>query len=589
MPQITYIDTEAPTPRERRSFWRLLLRLTVRYRVAILAFMAVYRFVGLSFGEMQQWDESIYALRVQDILRFGDIWDQSPHMLSGLYYAVHPPLYVWLSTSLVLLTTDALWVYRLTSAIAAALLIPLVYRIARSSAPAGRALVTTGLFAFAPLPTFYSRQGQLDMLLALGMLAALYFAWRSVQSRRAGDTWLAGLTLGVALLTKFGFALSIPAAVALTTLLETPARRLRTLRVAVLMTIISLPLWVPWFWAMTARHGNGNVFWLFDPALPLGATITGAEGTAKDTGMMFYLNQLVVHFGLLFPFAVVGLLDGLRRESRGMLSWASVFTLLLFVVLLFLKSSFTVYLLPAFPLLFLLAVHGFGLVKRMSNIGATSIAIFAVFCLAWSLFPEGRVAVKQLYTLVLAGNIPGDTLTALLLMAGTTIALLLGVLILVRRRRLRSWLTLPLLYTVAVIIAVTTMYRIWFVDPAKFVDGAQDTVYALETLEADHVLLVGNGDNPQLTWYLGGADIGWVEGEGQRFFRLEPEAMGVDGIRSRAERFADTSRVAMIIEKDEITSGVYRSAQDVMPSNFRIYFETRRYVIAGESELQPNE
>ncbi|MDT8325662.1 MAG: hypothetical protein RRA94_16225, partial [Bacteroidota bacterium] len=71
MPQITYIDTETPPQRERPRFWRAALRHIVRFRVPLLALMALYRFAGLSFGEMQQWEEAIYALRVQTVLQFG--------------------------------------------------------------------------------------------------------------------------------------------------------------------------------------------------------------------------------------------------------------------------------------------------------------------------------------------------------------------------------------------------------------------------------------------------------------------------------------------------------------------------------------
>ena len=593
MPQLTYIDTEAPPPREKPRFWRAALRQVVRFRVPLLAIMALYRFVGLSFGEMQQWDESIYALRVQTVLQFGDVLDQSPNMLSGLYYAVHPPLYVWCSTALVMLLGDATWVYRLTSALAAAALVLLVYRIARSSGTAGRALAVAGLFAFAPLPTFFSRQGQLDLLLALCMLASLYFAWKSVRSQRAGDTFLAGMALGAALLTKFAFALSVPASVALSAALAPPFRRRRILRVALLMTVLSLPLWLPWFAVMTDRHGGGDLLWLFSPSLPLGATFHGLEGSTKDTGMFFYFNQLVIHLSLLLPFAAVGAWQVLRPSHgaslphRGMLPLAAVFVTLHMAALLFMRSSFTVYLIPAVPLLFYLAAHGLAVTRRAGRSTAFAVTASAALCLAWSLFPAGRVAVKTTLGALRRGSLPADGGTALLALAGTAAAALLLAWWLSRRGRLRPLLTQPLLYAMVVVLAVTTMLRIWTQHPRDYVDGADEVVATLRTLDADRVLLVGNGDNPQLTWYLRGADIGWIPGEERRYERLEPHALGAEGIRDRAARYADTARVAMLIERDEITAGVYRSPRDVMPEDFRILHETRRYVVVGEEGLRP--
>ncbi|MBR9974051.1 MAG: glycosyltransferase family 39 protein, partial [Bacteroidetes bacterium] len=218
MPQITYIDTESPrrgrkhvsgTGQRHRLFWRAVATLLVRHRVLLLLLFAGYRFVGLGTGEMQQWDEAIYALRTQVIFQFGAVWDQSPFMLGGVYYSAHPPLYVWSSTALLLLFGDHLWVYRLTSAVAGALMVPLLYRLSRLLQPALRSLVVAGLFAVLPLAALYSRLGQLDMLLTLCMTAALYFAMRSVRYGKATDTLLAGVTLGAALMTKLFFALAV--------------------------------------------------------------------------------------------------------------------------------------------------------------------------------------------------------------------------------------------------------------------------------------------------------------------------------------------------------------------------------------------
>ena len=220
MPRITYIDADAPHrerksapagPSGARAFWKSLARCLLRHRAALLLVLAAYRFAGLGYSEMQQWDESIYALRAQVILQFGAVWDQSAFMLGGAYYSAHPPLYVWCSTAFLLIFGEQLWVYRLTSAVAAALLVPLIYRLSRMALPTLPSLAVTGLFAFAPLPAVFSRLGQLDLLLTLGMMAALYFAVRALRGGRSADTLLAGCALGMALLTKLFFALSVPA------------------------------------------------------------------------------------------------------------------------------------------------------------------------------------------------------------------------------------------------------------------------------------------------------------------------------------------------------------------------------------------
>lgn len=586
MQQITYIDTERPARDSEPPRWRPVLRAILRWRVPILVFMALYRLIGLSFSEMQQWDEAIYALRTQCVLRFGAVWDQSGEMLNGLYYAVHPPLYVWLSTASVLLFGDALWVYRLPSALAAALLVPLIYRFARAAMTPGRALVTAGLFAFAPLPTFFSRQGQLDLLLTLCMMATLWFAMRAMRGGRSGDAVLAGLALGAALMTKFGFALVVPAAVAVSGLLLTPRIRARALRTTVIMILVSLPLWLPWTWWMTAVHGDGDPLWFFSSSLPLGATWSGAEGSAKDTGGLYYLNQLIVQLSVFFPFAVLFFREALFVRRRVEWTLPSAYVLLTLAAVWMMGSSFAVYLIPVLPVLFFAGVRGITIARRSSRFTLLAISVIAMLSLAWSVSHDWRIAVKELLRVLTGASFPADALAPLLLLAGVSLLGLLFVWLLHRRHRLRAWLSLPSMMTAVLLLAVVTMRDIWFVDPAAHRDGAARTAAAALASDAEHVMLVGNGDNPQLTWYLDGADIGWEIGEQLRYERLEPHTLGVDAIRAHAAQYDATGRVLMIIERDEITEGIYRRPQDVMPPGVTIRLETKRYFVAAGEEVR---
>ena len=585
MPQITYIDTDRPARDSEPTRWRAVLRTVVRWRTPILAFMALYRLIGLSFGEMQQWDEAIYALRTQCVLRFGAVWDQSGEMLGGLYYAVHPPLYVWLSTASVLLFGDALWAYRLPSALAAALLVPLIYRFARAALTPGRALVAAGLFAFAPLPTFFSRQGQLDLLLTLCMMAALWFAMRAMHDGRSGHAVLAGLALGAALMTKFGFALVVPAAVAVSGLMLAPRIRARALRTAVIMTLFSLPLWLPWTWWMTVAHGGGDPLWFFSSSLPLGATWSGTEGSPKDTGGLYYLNQLIVQLSAFFPFAALFLWDALFVRRRIAVTLPAAYVLVTLAAVWMMGSSFAVYLIPLLPVLFFAGVHGVAIARRASRFTLLAAAVVAMLSLAWSVSHDWRIAVKNILRVITGDPLPADILAPLAWLAGVTLLGVLFVWLLHRRRRLRAWLSLPSMMTAVAVLAAVTMRDIWVVDPDVHRDGAARAAAAARASDAQHVMLVGNGDNPQLTWYLAGADIGWEIGEQLRYERFEPRALGVDAIHEHAAQYEAKGRVLMIIERDEITQGVYRRPEDVMPPGVTIRRETRRYVVAAAEEV----
>ncbi len=595
MPRITYIDTDAPH-RERKSapagppgaraFWKSLARRLLRHRTALLLVLAAYRFAGLGFGEMQQWDESIYALRAQVILQFGAVWDQSAFMLGGAYYSAHPPLYVWCSTAFLLIFGEQLWVYRLTSAVAAALLVPLIYRLSRMALPTLPSLAVTGLFTFAPLPAVFSRLGQLDMLLTLGMTAALYFAVRALRGGRSVDTLLAGCALGMALLTKLFFALSVPAAVALSAAFLPQPQRSRALRTAVLMTAISLPFWLPWAWSFAAAHGNGIGF-LFSSALPLGATFAGIEGTAKDTGSMYYLNQLVVNLSLLFPFALLSMWRSLFPPRRALWIAATCVILVTLAALLLMRSSFEVYLIPILPLLFLHAVRGVALLRRAERGPMLAIALAGALCLAWSLLHPLRAAVKDLLRGIGGAPLPGGTVGAAIALLLCALAALAGVWLLYRRGRLRGVLSLPLTASMLLVLAIATCARIWIFVPAASDDGAEEAAAAVRSSDAARVFLIGNGDNPQLTFYLRGADIGWVERERLRYDRLEPRVVGVDGIRARIAAAQRRGSAAVLIERDEIDQGAYRAVRDILPPSVPPRARHGRYTVAWDRRVRP--
>lgn len=605
MPQITYIDTESPRRgrkstaaegRRLRRFWKSVAALLLRHRVLLLLLFAGYRFVALGTGEMQQWDESIYALRTQAVFHFGAVWDQSPFMLGGTYYSAHPPLYVWCSTALLLLFGDHLWVYRLTSALAGALMVPLLYRLSRLLQPTLRSLAVTGLFAVLPLAALYSRLGQLDLLLTLCMTAALFFAIRAVHNGRAADTLLAGASLGAALMTKLLFALAVPAGVALSALAgallpgtrsadDLPSgtrHRLRGLRVGVLVALIALPLWLPWAWSFAMAHGGGPSF-LFSPSLPLGATFAGLEGSAKDTGAWYYLNQLVVNLSLLLPFTVYSLWRSMWDAGAEGWRQTAATALLVLAAIWVMGSSFEVYLIPVLPLLLLHAVHGMALLRRASRGTLLAAGLAAAALLPWSLFHGWRVGVKETARAVTGAPLPpGAIVAALALLAATAVAV--GIVwLLHRRNRLRALLFLPLTAGVLLALAASTAVRIWIVAPAALDDGAATAAHAVRASDARRVFLVGNGENPQLTFYLEGADIGWVPEERLRFERLEPRALGVDGIRARIATARQKGPVAVLVERDEIAQGAYDAVRDVLPPGVPIRLRSGRYTVAGDA------
>ena len=584
---LTYIDVEE-APRPRKRLFRNVQPAIRRYIPLLLLLFAAYRFIGLSFGEMQQWDEAIYALRTDAVFFFGDVWDQSPHMLRGSYYSAHPPLYVWGSMACRLMFGDGVWVYRLTSALAGAISVLLLYRIGRSFTTRAFALAAAGWFAAAPLPAFMSRQGQLDLLLACTMLGTMLFMIRYLGSGKKGLV-AASLLLGLALMTKLFYAFSLPAAALVTAALFTGESRSRFVRLGMLLPVLSAPVWLPWLVSFIVNHGGGNPMFLFSNDSPLGASIAGLEGSGRSAGLYYYLNQLVVHLGILFPLFAVGLYHAFRKMESPGLVFLSVFSLVQGAELLLLRSSFEVYLIPLLGPAAIIAIRVVPRIRQWSIGRRLLIALAMGVSVTWSLSASLRAAIREVVlhlatpSVIPASAISDSILLLLLFMLTAAVVLLTW-----KRGRLRAVYTSGFMHLFVLVLWVTTAARLWITDAETCTDGARKTVAAAMTAQADTIVLVGNGDNPQLTWYLRGADIGWVEDESRVFVRMEPQAIGVESILHRL-RGMRAARTGVIIEKDEISAGVYRSASDVLPGRYTTVTETPRYrfVMLGGEQRGP--
>jgi 4-amino-4-deoxy-L-arabinose transferase-like glycosyltransferase len=586
MTRLTYINTDR-SRRPHSGNWMRIADARLRaYASWMLAFAALWRLPGLGMGEMQQWDEAIYALRLQVVLRFGELWDQSANMLAGSYYSAHPPLFVWLSTFWTLLLGDAVWTHRLTSALAGAGLVILTYRIARRVLPLTLATVAGLLVGFAPLLARYSRLGQLDMLLAFLMLASLWAAMVYIQNGRRSLLLVGALFLGAALMTKMLFALSVPAGILCAGLLLTGKERRRAVVFAFAATAISLPLWLPWVVSFSLRHGEGNLFYIFSSAVPLGATLGGQEGTVKETGMGYYLNQLAVHVSALFPFAIFALFRTLMARRSSVLTLLAAWLLVQFSVLMVAGSSFEVYLLPLLAPLAIFAVLGVQLARRVSVPYRKALLVCSALCLVWSLSPDWRVAVKHMAGMASSAGYSVDAIVPLLIFASVLAIALYAVLRCASRTPAIQLFSSTVLWVVVTVLCAVCVRQYYFVDPSKMEDGAAAVAAHVREAHTGSLAIIGNGENPQLTWYLQGADIGWQD-DAPHIGRLEPRTRGLEAVQRRLREMAMQHPSVVIVELDEVAHGVIRSPHEFLPPMYSIVMKTRRYVVARSGGAQP--
>lgn len=577
--QSTPAAGDTPSAGRLRALAARLRDLAVRRAGWIVAVLALYRLAGLGFGEMQAWDEALYALRAMGVRLFGAVWDQSALLPDGVYYAAHPPLYVWTSVLWTLLFGTDVWVFRLTSALAAAGIVVVLYRLLARRMQVTDALLVAAFFAVNLLATFYSRQGQLDLLLALLMLLAVLGAARHARTGALMPFAGAVLALGAALMTKMLFALIVPAGLLVAGFRTEGAVRRRLIVAGVLTPILSMPLWLPWLWSWVGAHAGGDLRALFEGATPLARTLAGGEGVAKSSGLFFYLNQLVVELSVLCPLFAIGIVRAaMGREGATITVLASVAAVHLVIVHLP-ASSFAVYLIPLLPIACIIAVRVLRLVHGWDPLEqAVTLAAMAL-CALWSASAALRASTRSVFGGLARLELPagGDAAAVAFLTLAAAAAVLLVVVL--HRRELAAQAARMLAIGVTCVIGIATAARIWLVDPVACTDGAEVVAARALQLPARDIALVGDGENPQLTWYLGGRDAGWISHDERRYQRLQPRLRGVEGVRGALVRLHATGSVGVILEKDVTPDGRLRFQRDALPDDAVLLLETPRYAL----------
>lgn len=151
----------------------------------------------------------------------------------------------------------------------------------------------------------------------------------------------------------------------------------------------------------------------------------------------------------------------------------------------------------------------------------------------------------------------------------------IGLVLLYRKRLLYTVLPKFLVPALLSPLFLIFAYNIFILDKQQYNDGGKALAEFLEARSYTSILAVGNGVNPQLTYYLGGIDVGWQKDK--TFRRLEPR----DGVQKIRRFLSETSErdFYVIIEKDEMLLGSYRSVEDVVPAEYKEIFESREYVV----------
>lgn len=546
----------------------------------LLVALGLVRLLNLGFADMQAFDEGLYAVRTLGVVDHGAWLDQSSAAIGGLYSSLHPPLYVWLSALAVGLFGNTEASFRLVSVLFGAFTLPVIYWLGgylRNSQREGRSigLVAALLYALNPFVDFYARQGQFDTTLVFFLSLAILWFLRGVEKDAFRWYLLAGVAVGLGLMTKLFVAAGIPIVIALWIVLVRREEKRRLWLGWATLSAVAVAIALPWHAMIVIRHGDGDPLFLLRASQTFDRFVTGIEGNQKSLEVFYYINQLFVLFPLGVAWSIYGLIGTLRRREPSellLLVWFALF----FTVFTLMRTKLEFYLLPMLVPLALVGARE--MVRAMAGemskrllgilIGLTAVAV------AWSASQEWRTAIKGV---ILTGREAGSANEGgWLLIALCLAGVLLGALI--WWRGLPSGLTRRLAILFFVPAFALSLYNFAVADRERYLDGGGATAEFITSRSLRRLVAVGYETNPQLTWYLGGVDLGWRPG--YSLGRIDPTGHDADVRGWLAERLDSfTLETTVLIERDRLVRGRKFTSQEVIPQGWGMLFETRRYTV----------
>ncbi len=547
------------------------------YVLALYA-VALGRFLNLGFLDLQAWDEALYAVRSVGILQFGGILDQTTFSIGGLYSSLHPPLCVWLTSVSFLVFGVTEFAVRFFSAVFGGLTLMVIYKIGKELQSPKVGFIAAMLFGLNPFVSFYARQGQFDAALVFFLSLSILYLLRYEAQGGVHNAFLGGLAIGAALMTKLFVAFGIP----LTYFFWKAATRedkeplWKPLAVSLGMALL---VSAPWHVYMTIVRGFGNPLFLLDASAVIERSVSGVEGNVKPLEIFYYVNQFFVLFPLGAVWCIVGMYRVFRRRDRAWLLLAIWFTVFFFVFTL-MRTKLAVYLLPMLVPASLIAAYslaaiGDGLLSK--RLTAICLAITGI-AFTWASSQSWRTATKSMATEIFHARLPSqaESMTYLPFPVILCCVLLIAYTLYRREDFPRFSRFIPSIIILPAF--VISFYTIAAVDQFEYRDGARDLVEFIAEHQPTVLVVAGFDRNPQLTFYLDGADIGWRDDLEVRRLKPPTERTQLRGWFSQQTK--DLPGDALVVaEKDKFIRYEWVTAQEIIPPDFSLVFESRRYAV----------
>ena len=482
---------------------------------ALIIFLGLLVFLQLTAGEIQPWDEGLYAFRAKAIVHGADFFDQTNGSIGGLYSSTYPPLSVWIMALFMKIFGENTLSVRLFSALCSVASLVLIHRICERFTSKRNALAAPILLLGTLVWNTYSRQGMTDVPLVFFALLALESVLTMVESRETSQKvrWACvfAIALAASLMTKIVVSFMPLLFIAM---LFFDKDKIFERNILIIAAVIGIGLATPWYAMMIARHGAEFYGALFVPHI-----YAAVENNTRSLGLLYYFNQLLISnpiflFSLLFSSLMVS--HKFRRKIfdkyadnyilRAMLVWfAGGFVI--FSLSVTKLEHYSVYLVIPGILLAVKFYEKMDLLIRSPR-QKTTVFIALSFTAIWSLSWDLRQYVKSTFS---GSKIGIFVIVALVLFSGLIILIKHfddeSINILSNQLKSRIWIAVLVLCGLRIgaenILSVPgRSFGAMQTSILLEQSGLKDVVYLYHSKSAADSL------NPQLAWYT----RGWIAG-----------------------------------------------------------------------------
>lgn len=558
---------------------------TLGFSISLLS--ATILFFNLSKGEVQPWDEGLYAYRAKSIVDYNCWLDQTQYTLGGLYSSTYPPLVPWVISLNFKIWGINLFSTRVFSVICSIILITsLAFFFSRQYSQQLVFLLATNLL-ISQHWVLYSRQGTTDVPLICFIFLSVIFAIKFVESPKKSESIMFGsaftLTTFLALMTKIVLSY-LPIIIFIPLIILKEKKKALNLGIYFLLGIFFAS---PWYIQMYLKYGWDFLSALFPPHL-----YSAVEGNVRPLGISYYLNQLIVSN----PIMIFGFLSLIRNfnkfnfkriiEKKGWI-YSIFYIWTLFGILIFSLAPtklphYTLYMLP--PLIILsLDFIDLELSKIFSKQKAITFWIYMIG-LFWSISPNFR---RQIALGSFEQIIPSSYVLIGIFTIWGIITLL------AKGEQVRQWLSKfsfdLLLFFATIVLLLLVIINLSF-KPTGNVFGGENTANWLLSNKTEifvylyHQYTDNNSDtlNPQLAWYTKGIYFGRDASKKIIFIPINKGNIGLKQIKATTY-YPCYPLVYYIANKDLSNTILIREIGRYRP----ILLSTPNYIVFGKMFRKP--